>query len=81
MDGDGDGCWEGGGGREGKADEGVEAVESPPSLVLFFNLSTLEENLWAGAPKGKAGLAAAALAHPLELDVAPRMPLNPGKLG
>jgi hypothetical protein len=52
-----------------------------PSLVLFFNLSTLFECFCAGAPVGRAGLAAPAVAHPLELEVAPCMPLSPGKLG
>lgn len=53
----------------------------PPRRVLFLSLRTLLECFWDGAPPGCAGLAAEALAQPLELDVAPCMPLRPGRLG
>ena len=52
-----------------------------PRRVLCFSFSTLLENRCVGAPPGCEGLAAEALAHPLELDVAPCMPLRPGRLG
>lgn len=53
----------------------------PPRRVLFLSLSTRFECFCEGAAFGKAGFAVAALAQPLELEVAPCMPLRPGKLG
>jgi len=58
-----------------------DAGVGPPRRVLFLSLRTLFECFWEGAPPGWAGLAAEALAQPLELDVAPCMPLRPGRLG
>lgn len=64
-------------------DEGplFDTGAGPPSRVLFFSLSTRLECFWDGAALGTAGFAVAALAQPLELEVAPCMPLRPGKLG
>jgi hypothetical protein len=53
----------------------------PPSLVLFLSLRTRFEYFCVTFAFGTAGLADAALAQPLELEVAPCMPLKPGKLG
>ena len=53
----------------------------PPRRVLFLSLSTLVECCWEGAALGTAGLEDEAVAQPLELDVAPCMPLRPGRLG
>lgn len=82
-------------GREGKADEGggrtagaevhvaadLVLGTGPPKRTVFFSLSTRLECFCDGAAVGMAGFAAAALAQPLELEVAPCMPLKPGKLG
>lgn len=53
----------------------------PPSRVLFLSFKTLFEFRCEGATSVNPALAAAALAQPLELEVAPCMPLRPGKLG
>lgn len=53
----------------------------PPSRVLFLSFKTLFEFRCEGATRVNPVLAAAALAHPLELEVAPCMPPRPGKLG
>lgn len=59
-----------------------EAVGAgPPSRVLFLSFKTLFEFRCEGATTVNLVLAAAALAHPLELEVAPCMPPRPGKLG
>jgi hypothetical protein len=59
--------------------EGLGA--GPPSRVLFLSFKTLFEFLCEGATTVKPALTAAALAHPLELDVAPCMPPRLGRLG
>lgn len=53
----------------------------PPNRVLFFSFRTLVEFRCPGATMVKPVFAAAALAQPLELDVAPCMPPSPGRLG
>lgn len=53
----------------------------PPNRVLFFSFRTLVEFRCDGATMVKPVFAAAALAQPLELDVAPCMPPSPGRLG
>lgn len=59
-----------------------EAVGAgPPSRVLFLSFKTLFEFRCEGATTVNFVLAAAALAHPLELEVAPCMPPRLGKLG
>lgn len=59
-----------------------EAVGAgPPSRVLFLSFKTLFEFRCEGATTVNPVLVAAALAHPLELEVAPCMPPRPGKLG
>lgn len=82
-------------GREGKADDddgddediqpGVTLTDAvgmgPPRRVLFLRRRTLLECFCAGAALGRPGFAAAAFAQPLELEVAPCMPLRPGRLG
>lgn len=88
---------EDGGGREGNADEdgGLEDEDAgtqpgtlltglgagPPNRVLFFSFRTLVEFRWFAPTTVKFVFVAAALAHPLELDVAPCMPPRPGRLG
>lgn len=59
----------------------IVAGVGPPRRVLFLSFRTRWECFWAGAALGRPGFAVAALAHPLELDVAPCMPLRPGRLG
>lgn len=54
----------------------------PPRRVLFLRRRTRLECFCVGARVlGNAGFVVAALAQPLELDVAPCMPLRPGRLG
>jgi hypothetical protein len=74
-----------GGLTAGRADHDDGPLEEtgagPPSLVLFFSLRTRFEYLLVAFAFGTAGLADAAEAQPLEPEVAPCMPLRPGKLG
>jgi hypothetical protein len=83
---DGNALEDGGGaltaGRPAHDDAPLEDTGAgPPSLVLFLSLRTRFEYFWVTLALGTAGLADAAPAQPLELEVAPCMPLNPGKLG
>ena len=81
--------------RDGKADEeGAEDAAAatqpdgllvvgagPANRVLFLSLKTRFECFCDGAAFGMAGFVVAAVAQPLELVVAPCMPLRPGRLG